>query len=222
MLLLIDKKIKIFFYLILFLLFSTFNNLNLQLYFNSKFKVINIENRNESMKIYDLNYLLNRNIFNIDKKFLSNKLENNSILKFYEVKKIYPDTIRIQLIKSNPIAKIIQNGNTVYIGDNGKIFNSTHVNYEIPEIIGKIDLEHLNRIIKIVKNSSFKLNKIKTIKIYPSNRFDLLFNNKDIIMFPHNVDKRSLENAFIIYKNKNIYKKKIDLRLKNKIITSNE
>ncbi len=222
MLLLIDKKIKIFFYLILFLLFSTFNNLNLQLYFNSKFKVINIENRNESMKIYDLNYLLNRNIFNIDKKFLSNKLENNSILKFYEVKKIYPDTIRIQLIKSNPIAKIIQNGNTVYIGDNGKIFNSTHVNYEIPEIIGKIDLEHLNRIIKIVKNSSFKLNKIKTIKIYPSNRFDLLFNNKDIIKFPHNVDKRSLENAFIIYKNKNIYKKKIDLRLKNKIITSNE
>ena len=220
--LLIDKKIKIFFYLILFLLFSTFNNLNLELYFNNKFKVINIENRNESMKIYDLNYLLNKNIFNIDKKFLSNKLKNNSILKFYEVKKIYPDTIRIQLIKSNPIAKIIQNGNTLYIGDNGKIFNSTEVNYQIPEIVGKIDLEHINRIIRIINNSSFKLNKIKTIKIYPSNRFDLLFNNKDIIKFPHNADKRFLKNAFIFYKNKNIYNKTIDLRLKNKIITSNE
>ena len=140
MLLRIDKKIKIYFYLSLFLLFSTLNNMNLELYFISKFKVINIENQNKNMKIYELNYLLNRNIFNIDKKFLSYKLKNNSILKFYEVKKIYPDTIKIQLVKSNPIAKIIQNGKIVYLGDNGKIFDSTMGNYQIPEIVGKIDL----------------------------------------------------------------------------------
>ena len=196
--------------------------MNLVSYFNSNFKVINIEKQNDNIKTYELNYLYNNNIFNIDKKFLSYKLKNNPILKSYEIKKIYPDTIRIQLVKSNPIAKIIQNENTLYLGDNGKIFDSTLENYQIPEIIGKIDLEYINKIIKIVNNSSFKLNKIKVIKIYPSNRFDFVFYNRDIIKFPLNVDQKFIENAFILYKNKNIYGNTIDLRLKNKIITSNE
>ena len=216
------KKIKIYFYLFLFLLFSTFYNTNLTMYFNSKFKVINIENLNDNMKIYELNYLLNNNIFNIDKKFLYYKLKNNPILGSYEIKKIYPDTIRILLTKSNPIAKIDQNKKTVYLGDNGKIFKQTQINDQIPEIVGEINLEYINRIIKIINNSSFKLNKIKVIKIYPSNRFDLIFDNSDIIKFPHNVDQEFIEDAFIFYKNNNIYSKLIDLRLKNKIITRNE
>ncbi len=218
----IDKKIKIYFYLILFLLFSTFYNMNLTKYVNSKFKVINIENQNDNMEIYELDYLLNNNIFKIDSKFLSYKLKNNPVLGSYEIRKIYPNTIRILLVRSNPIAKIIQNENTSYLGDNGKIFDTTSENYQIPEIKGKIDLEYINRIIKTINNSSFKLNKIKVIKIYPSNRFDLVFYNKDIIKFPHYVDQKFIENAFIFYKNKNIYGNTIDLRLKNKIITSNE
>ena len=218
----IDKKIKIYFYLTLFLLFSTFYNMNLAFYFNSKFKVINIENRNDNMKIYELNYLLNNNIFNIDKKFLSYKLKKNPILRSYEIKKIYPDTVRIFLDRSNPIAKIIQNGKIVYLGDNQKIFNHTHVNYQIPEIVGEVNLEYINRIIKIINNSSFKFNKIKVIKIYQSNRFDLIFNNSDIIKFPFNVDQKFIEDAFKFYKNNTIHSKLIDLRLKNKIITRNE
>ena len=217
-----DKKIKIYFYLLLFLLFSTFYNTNSAMYFNSKFKVTNIENLNDNMKIYELNYLLNNNIFNIDKKILSYKLKNYPILESYEIKKIYPDTIRIRLVKSNPIAKIIQNGKTVYLGDNGKIFKQTQINDQIPEIVGVVNLEYINRIVKIINNSSFKLNKIKVIKIYPSNRFDLIFNNIDIIKFPHNVDQEFIDEAFIFYKNNTIYSKIIDLRLKNKIITRNE
>ncbi len=218
----IDKKLKIYFYLILFLLFSTFFNTNLAFFFNKKFKIVNIENQNENMKIFESSYLLNKNIFNIDKKFLSRKLKNNSILRSYEIKKIYPDTLRIQLVKSNPIAKIIQNENTVYLGDNGKVFNFTQVNYQIPEIVGKINVEYINRIIKIIDDSSFKLNEIKVIKIYPSNRFDLIFKNNGIIKFPHNFDQKLIEKAFVFYKNNNVYSNIIDLRLKNKIITSNE
>ena len=217
-----DKKIKIYLYLFLFLLFSTFYNTNSAVYLNSKFKIINIENLNDNIKIKELNYLLNNNIFNIDKKFLSYKLRNNPILGSYEIKKIYPDTIRIFLVKSNPIAKFNQNKKTLYLGDNGKIFKQTQINDQIPEIVGEINLEYINRIIKIINNSSFKLNKIKVIKIYPSNRFDLIFNNGDIIKFSHNVDQKFIEDAFIFYKNNAINSKLIDLRLKNKIITRNE
>ena len=217
----IDKKIKIYFYLILFLLFSTFYNSNLALYLNTKFKINKIENKNNNMEISDLNYLLNNNIFSIDKKFLSDKLKDNTTLRSYEIKKIYPDTLKINLIKSNPIAKINQNGSFTYLGDNGKVFNSSQVNYKVPEVIGKINLRYLNKIIQIINNSSFNLDKIKIIKIFPSNRFDLIFNNNSTIKFPENVDQMLLENAFIFHKN-NIYNKTIDLRIKNKIIIANE
>ena len=153
---------------------------------------------------------------------MSYKLKNNPILGSYEIKKIYPNTIRILLVKSNPIAKINRNKKTVYLGDNGKIFKQTKINVQIPEIVGEINLEYINRIIKVINNSSFKLNKIKVIKIYPSNRFDLIFNNSDIIKFPYNVDQKFIEDAFLFYKNNTIYSKIIDLRFKNKIITSNE
>ena len=63
----IDKKIKIYFYLILFLLFSTFYNSNLAFYFNSKFKIIKIENKSKNMEINDLNYLFP--IFNLQIAF---------------------------------------------------------------------------------------------------------------------------------------------------------
>ncbi len=219
--LLIDKKIKIYFYLVLFLLFSTFYNSNLALYLNTKFKINKIENKNSNMEISDLNYLLNNNIFSVDKKLLSDKLKDNTILRSYEIKKIYPDTLKINLVKSNPIAKIIQNGSFTYLGDNGKVFNSSQVNYKIPEVIGKINLRYLNKIIKIINYSSFNLDKVKIIKIFPSNRFDLIFNNNSTIKFPENVDQKLLENAFIFHKN-NIYNKTIDLRIKNKIIIANE
>ena len=217
----IDKKIKFYFYLIFFLLFSTFYNSNLELYFNKKFKIDNIENKNENMEIYELNYLLNRNIFYIDKKLLSHKLKNNPIFRSYEIKKIYPNTLRIQLVKSNVIAKIVQNGSSIYLGDNGKIFYSSEVNNQIPEIQGTINLRNINKVIKILNYSSFNLDKIKMIKFYPSNRFDLIFSNKNIIKFPKDIDQKFIENAFIFHKN-NIYNKIIDLRLKNKIITTNE
>ena len=148
-------------------------------------------------------------------------MKDNTILRSYEIKKIYPDTLKINLIKSNPIAKIIQNGSFTYLGDNEKVFNSSQVNYKIPEVIGNINLRYLNKIIKIINHSSFNLDKIKIIKIFPSNRFDLIFNNNSTIKFPENVDQMLLENAFIFHKN-NIYNKTIDLRIKNKIIIANE
>ena len=217
----IDKKIKIYFYLLLFLLFSTLYNVNLEIYFKNKFKITYIKNQNNNIKTYDLNYSINNNIFYLDKNRLENKFKNNPNLKSYEIKKIYPNTLKIDSIKTNPIAKILQNEKYFYLGDNGKIFNSTEVNYSIPEILGKINLEYINRIIKIINQSPFKLNKIKAIKIYPSNRFDLKFNNTTI-KFPQNVDLKVMKNAFTFYKNNNIYNKTIDLRLKNKIIISNE
>ena len=54
----------------------------------------------------------------------------------------------IDLIKTNPIAKILQNEKYLYLGDNGKIFYSTEVNYSIPENNCWIKINHINDVCK--------------------------------------------------------------------------
>ena len=60
---------------------------------------------------------------------------------------------------------------------------------------------------------------MNSIKIYPSNRIDIIFNNKRIIKFPVDIDNKFMEYAFNIYNHSDM-KNLIDLRLKKRIITS--
>lgn len=222
MLQLIDKKIKIYFYLILLLLFSSINNFKLIIYFKEIFKITYIETPNNNIQIMEVNNLIDKSIFYLDKKIIKKTFLENPTLKSFEVKKIYPNTLKINLVKSKPVAKIITNNDGIYFGDNGKIFNSNETFESIPIIIGEINLKFIKKIMNNIKNSSFKISDIKTIKIHTSSRFDLIFKNDKIIKFPLNINEEIMINAFRFYKNKDIKKNVIDLRLKNKIIISNE
>ncbi len=217
----IDKKIKIYFYLILFLLFSTIYNFKLVIYLKEIFIITNIETANNNPQIIDVNRLIDKNIFYIDKKNIEKVFLENPILKSLEVKKIYPNTLKINLIKSKPIAKLAANNDNIYFGDNGRIFSSDETYESIPNIVGEINLEIIKKTINIINNSSLEISDIQTIKIYASKRFDFIFKNNKIIKFPLDIDEEVMINAFRFYKNKDIKKNVIDLRLKNKIIISN-
>lgn len=217
-----DKKTKIYFYFFLFLLITTFYNSKLIFFLNEKFKVTYIETQKDKLVDIELKTLLNKNIFNIDKETLNEIFLKKPILKSFEIKKIYPNKLEIILIKSEPIAKIFLNNNIFFLGDNGKLFNDEDNNKSIPDIIGGTNLEEINNLIQIINNSYFKMNEIKIIKIYPSKRFDFIFRNNKIIKFPLKSDYETIEYAYLIYKNKDFKKNIIDLRLKNKVIISNE
>ena len=57
MLQLIDKKIKVYFYIILFLLFSTLFNLNISNNFEEKFKIIDIQKNIDEIEVIEINKL---------------------------------------------------------------------------------------------------------------------------------------------------------------------
>ena len=218
----IDKKIKIYFYLILFLLFSSQFNLNMVRNFHEKFKVSNIQIQGDVINIDEINNLKNINIFFIDKEVIKKILVNYSILKNFEIKKNYPNTLIIQLEKAKPIAKIFSDNKFLYLGDNGKIFSSILPNTHIPEIQGDLSLDSLNKLVKTINDSPFKIDEINIIKVYPSQRFDLKFKDEKTIQFPLNVDIEFMEYAFNFYNTKNINKKIIDMRLEKKIILRND
>ena len=218
----IGKKTKIYSYLVLLILFSTFFNINLSTLIKKEFKIKKIQTDGINSENFKKGYFLNKNIFLINEKKLKQALLENSTLKFFEIKKIYPDTIKIILEKSQPVAKIIMNGETLYLGDNGKIFNSEDKQNLIPTILGKIELENINKIIKLLNYSLFKIGEIKFIKIYPSKRIDLVLRDNTTLKLPLKLNQKILIEAFEIYNKKEFYQQIIDLRLDNKIILRNE
>ena len=220
--LLTGKKNKIFFYFILLLLFSSFNNINLSNFAKKKFKIDYIDIQTSYFEDFDINDLLNKNIFFLNKEKIMKNLNENPILKTFEIKKIYPNKIQIKLEKTKPVAKIISNKSNIYLGDNGKLFNSSKSYDFVPNITGEIDLININKIINILNLSSFKKSRIKQIKIFPSKRFDLIFIDGKILKFPSEINQKFVEDAFKIFINSDFDKPIIDLRLVNKIIVKNE
>ena len=173
MLLLKGKKKKIYFYFSIFFLFTTIFNTNLSNFFSKKFRVEYIEKFDDNLNIKEINDLEEKNIFNINKKTLRFSLNKNPLVKYFEIKKIFPNTLKVNLVKSIPIAKIIENENYLYIGDNGKVFKTKKFN-SIPEVLGEKDLKNINYILQTLNNSSFAMKDIKIIKIFPSKRFDII------------------------------------------------
>ena len=219
---LINKKIRVYFYIFLLLLFSTFYNNRLSYFFDEQFKIKIIDEQPETLKNIEFNNLIDKNIFYINKKYLKSLIDENPVFKSFEVKKIFPNKLKINYVKTRAVAKITSDENPIYLGDNQKLFKSSKPYDSIPEIIGKVDLKIINKIIQNLNSSPFTINKIKFIKIYPTNRFDLIFNNQKIIKFPVNYNQKILKHAFNIYNDNNFKKNVIDLRLENKIILYNE
>ncbi len=219
MLLLKGKKKKIYFYFSIFFLFTTIFNTNLSNFFSKKFRVEYIEKFDDNLNIKEINDLEEKNIFNINKKTLRSSLSNNPLVKYFEIKKIFPNTLKVNLVKSTPIAKIIENENYLYIGDNGKVFKTKKLFNSIPEIIGEKDLKNINYILQTLNNSLFALEDIKIIKIYPSKRFDIIFSNGRTIKFPLEIEDKFMKYAFEIFNNEGM-QRIIDLRLNKKIISA--
>ena len=155
MLLLKNRKNKIYFYFSIFFLFTTIFNVNLSNFLSEEFNIKYIENINNNLTIKEINNLKNKSIFKIDTKSTSLAITNNPLIKYFEIKKIYPSTLKVNLIETIPIARVIGNENDLYIGDNGRVFKSKKIFSSIPNISGEINLKYINNILQILKKFSF-------------------------------------------------------------------
>ena len=108
----IGKKNKFILYILLLIFLSTINN---KFVFESRDNLLSIREINvkglniEEKKILDnkLNYLINQNIFFIDKSLIEKNINDINFIDHAEVKKIYPSSLLIitkkaQIIDQNP------------------------------------------------------------------------------------------------------------------------
>ena len=224
-----DKK-KYF----LFLFFTLFflSSINSQLFIGKKQSIYNLktievigleENLNLEIK-QNLNFLINTNIFLLDKKILDNQISKYNYIENYSIFKSYPSKIILKLKHTNLLARTIKNNELFIIGSNSKFINIKKFgNYNhLPIIFGKFSVGEFIKFKTYIDRSKLNYNKIKEIFYYPSGRIDIKTIDNFIIKFPIKNIQEAMNLANKIIKNEKLNNNIIDLRVPNQIILSNE
>ncbi len=216
-------KKRFFIALLLLLLLSTYNlQNNFSLNLNLNVEKIIIENNkilNETKIKKNLLPLYGNNLIFLNLKSIETILEKIDFIDSYEVKKIYPNKIKIKIFEVKPIAILQNKKEKKYYTKEGKLVN--YRNYEIfknlPLVFG--DQENFKIFYKKLNNIDFPINEIKTFYLFESKRWDLVTKKNQTIKLPIENYEESLKN-FIILKDQENFKKysSFDYRIKNQLI----
>ena len=87
----------------------------------------------------NLNFLKNSNIFFINKEIFKDQIDKYNFIESYNINKIYPSKIVLQLKQAEFLAHTIINNETFFVGSNGKFISiEKFSNYkDLPAVFGK-------------------------------------------------------------------------------------
>ncbi len=231
MLQLIDRRRKIFFYLILFFFLSTQITKDKDIQINSisnikTIEVTGLSEKNNLLVFQSLKFLTTKNIFLINKSEFQNILKNNNLIESFYIKKIYPNLIKVKINQTKLLAITKKDGKNFLIGANGKLisFNQIETSYDgLPFVYAKQNYFDFIQLKNIIEKSDFKFEQIESFYYFPSNRWDIKTKDGFLIKLPEQDIEESLQFASLLKKHEKFKDKKIiDLRIPNNILLSNE
>ena len=183
----LDKKNYIFFLLIVFLILSSAHNSNFK--YNNFFDVKKIEvvglNKKDNAFLENVfTDLVGSNIFTLNKKSFELIYSINQI-KSYNVKKIYPNQVKVYLESAKAIGFVKNINEFVILGNNGKIIDPEVLPKNIPEVTGTNDMKKIFQTLEIIKKSDFDFRKIKKINFIISYIWDTVDNGSKWVLNIH-------------------------------------
>ena len=216
------KSKKILIYLLLFFLVGSINNIELSkinLSNISKIKISGLGNENNKSLSENIKSLKLGNIFLIKKNKLINLIESNSLVENYDIFKVYPSSLYINIQKTKFLARINHNGINYIVGSNGKLSKNNLYDKNLPFIFGKPRIDEFLRFKKIIDFSKFEYKEIKNLYFFPTGRWDIEFDNNVLIKLSEKNVEQNLELVFEFLNNNNFGDIKIiDVRIENQII----
>ena len=207
----------------LLFLFSTYNiKVNKTFFSNLQIKKITIENnkiiKEEEIK-EKLSFLYETNFFFLKTKNIEKKLKEIQFIESYQIKKIYPNNLRIKIIEKKPIVIIQRMKQKKYFTDRGDLIDFRDIKKfkDLPIVFG--DEKSFSTFYLNLKNINFPIDEIEKFYLFKSKRWDLLTLKNQLIKLPVKDYNKSLLN-FISLKDQAIFEKyKIfDYRIKNQLI----
>ena len=209
--------------LILLLLFSTYNIQN-TFSLSSKIKIqeVIVENNlilDEQMIKKKLSFLYQTNIFLLNTDKIASELKEIDFINSFEIKKLYPDKIKIKVFEKKPIAVIQNKQVKKYFTNSGEIINFIDLKEynDLPIVFG--DKENFLIFYQKLKQVNFPINEVKKFYLFESKRWDLITNNDQVIKLPIKNYESSLNNFISLKKKPNFKKfKTFDYRIKDQLI----
>ena len=220
----IGKKNKIIIYLLFLFILSTTNAkfINYQNTLSSSVSKINITGLSERKNLEisnNLNNFLYESIFIISKDEIKKILEKHNIIQEFNIKKIYPSTLNIEIKPTKFIARVFNNGQYL-VGANGKLIENKNNNELLPYIFGEFNSLDFLSFKQNIEKSIFSFSNLKTLYFFPSGRWDILTNNDILIKLPQEDIVASLNLSKKLIDNDNFKDNKfLDLRVKNNLVT---
>ena len=226
--LLINKK-KIYLYLFILIFLSTTLNINYSKRIRDIFKLKKIDiyglNYQEKQNIKDsLNILQDRNIFSITKVQVINIIKKYNEFENYEIQRVLPSKLNIEIKKTKFIGKTIKDGKVYLIGENEKFINLENYNEDLnlPFVFGDFPIKEFVSLQDNLKKINFNLNKIHKYFYFKSGRWDLKLEKDITLKLPIKNQFETLQKfSFLERENKVKPESIIDLRIANKIIITN-
>tara|TARA_B100001109_G_C18718060_1_gene405742 strand:- start:114 stop:788 length:675 start_codon:yes stop_codon:yes gene_type:complete len=215
-----SKKLIVYFFLLISI--SSINNISLNNIDFQKVQDIQISGLSETENKFILDQIENlnfKNIFLINKKEISNLIDSNSLIETFQIFKQYPSTIKIIIKKTLFLAKMNDKNEIFIIGSNGKLIPNNFHTDKLPFVFGKPKIEEFLKFKKILDQSKFSYDQIKSLYYFPSKRWDIKLKNNVLLKLSNNSTKASLDYASNFLENYNVGKFTIiDIRVNNQII----
>tara|TARA_Y100001935_G_C17277552_1_gene495536 strand:+ start:323 stop:994 length:672 start_codon:yes stop_codon:yes gene_type:complete len=213
---------KIFFYFFLLIVLTTLNNKtlnNLSVPKISEIKILGLDEKNKIKLSEELKIFKIQNLFFLDKEQLKKVINSNELIEKYSIFKKYPSTLEIKIDKTKFLASTNQNGNSYFVGSNGKLIRSLRLDSDIPFIFGNFDIHNFLEFKRMIDDSNLNFKDIKKIFFFSSGRWDIEMKSGILIKLPENNIQQSL-NFYLKILKKEKFKnlKVVDLRQKNQII----
>ena len=183
------KSVKLSSLLLLFLLLSTYyptykiGNTNFIFTIrNIKVENNNILDSNEILK--ELDNLKGKSLFSLDKEIIKSAMNKFDFVSSFEVKKIYPTTIKLKIFEKKPVAIYVEKENKFYISEKGDLIEYIELeNYsDLPLLFGKS--KNFNNFFEDLKNINFPVSDIKSFYNFEIGRWDITLNDGKVIKLP--------------------------------------
>ena len=209
--------------LILLLFLSTYN-IQDKFKISSQFtiKKIIVENNailDETTILKELAFLYDANLFFLKLNKIKINLDNIDFIKSFEVKKIYPNKIKIKIFEKKPIAIIQNKKEKKYYTEDGDVIKFVNIKDfdNLPLVFG--DYKNFRIFQKSLKNINFPFDQIKKFYFFESKRWDLVTNRNQTIKLPINNYEKSLKNFITLKEQANFEKyKTFDYRITDQLI----
>ena len=226
----IVKYINLILLILLISIFTMFLVINFNPYLlNNFFEVKDIRiNGTEKTNPDELRQILTPNLNNLisfDKDHAKSLLEQVGWVKRANIKKIYPNTLIINIIEADPFAIYYDNQNNYLIDIDGQIISSNpdiDVYKNLLIVRGEEAKTKLNEIIKEI-NIYFPdvWNRINELEFIEKRRWNLFLSGNLLIKLPDTEIKESLNNLKKLFEDKQVLESNIievDLRIKGRAV----